>query len=231
VRQAMSALSLRFSPNQTVAEAEKLLISRVESGAPVVDGHDNLQGVLTQVDIQQVPPTEREHRLVKDAMKRDVLVAFPDETLDEALERLTSHRISWMPIVDQEAESASGNRVVGVLSAADIVRAYRTTLMKDSRRMRGLVDGTVMIETKMKPGMPLAGKRLREAHLPGECLVVSIRRQEELLFPRGSTVIEAGDLVTFLVSPQGEERLQQYLNTPGSPTEPSSRPEAMATES
>jgi CIC family chloride channel protein len=231
VRQAMSALSLRFSPAQTVAEAEKLLISRVESGAPVVDGHDNLQGVLTQVDIQKIPAAEREHRLVKDAMKRDVLVAFPDETLDEALERLTSHRISWMPIVDQEAESASGNRVVGVLSAADIVRAYRTTLMKDSRRMRGLVDGTVMIETKMKPGMPLAGKRLREAHLPGECLVVSIRRQEELLFPRGSTVIEAGDLVTFLVSPQGEERLQQYLNTPGSPTEPSSRPEAMATES
>jgi Trk K+ transport system NAD-binding subunit len=77
--------------------------------------------------------------------------------------------------------------------------------------MRGLVEGTVMIEEKIKPGMRLANRPLREAHLPPESLVVSIRRQDELLFPRGSVVIEPGDVVTFLVSPTGEERLQQYL--------------------
>jgi hypothetical protein len=32
-----------------------------------------------------------------------------------------------------------------------------------------------------------------------------------MLFPRGSTIIEAGDVVTFLVSPSGEERLHAYL--------------------
>lgn len=59
--------------------------------------------------------------------------------------------------------------------------------------------------------MRLANRPLREAHLPAESLVVSIRRQDELLFPRGSVIIEPGDAVTFLVSPSGEERLQQYL--------------------
>jgi len=59
--------------------------------------------------------------------------------------------------------------------------------------------------------MRLAGRPLREAQLPTESLAVSIRRQNELLFPRGSTIIEPGDLVTFLVSPVGEERLRAYL--------------------
>ena len=68
-----------------------------------------------------------------------------------------------------------------------------------------------MLEAEIEPGTRLAGRSLREAQLPPESLVVSIRRQNALLFPRGNTVIEAGDLATFLVSPDGEERLRAYL--------------------
>lgn len=77
--------------------------------------------------------------------------------------------------------------------------------------MRGLVEGTVMVETKIEPGMPLADKALRDANLPKDTLVVSIRRNGEFIFPRGRAVIEPGDMVTFLVSPDGEAGLQQYL--------------------
>jgi chloride channel protein, CIC family len=80
--------------------------------------------------------------------------------------------------------------------------------------MRGLVEGTVMVETKIKSEMPLANVPLREARLPAGCLVVSIRRHDELLFPRGSMVILPDDVVTFLVNPQGEEQLQRYLAEP-----------------
>ncbi len=77
--------------------------------------------------------------------------------------------------------------------------------------MPGLVEGTVMVETQIEPGMPLAGKTLREANLPKNTLVVSIRRNGEFIFPRGSAVVEPDDMVTFLVSPDSELRLQQYL--------------------
>ncbi len=86
--------------------------------------------------------------------------------------------------------------------------------------MRGLVTGTVMVEVKIEPGMPLAGKPLRDAHLPKDSLVVSIRRNGELIFPRGSAVIEPGDMVTFLVNPSGEDRLRQYLAQRASVPEP-----------
>jgi chloride channel protein, CIC family len=211
VRQAMTAHPLRFSPEQTLAEAEQQLAHHNESGAPVVDQHGNLQGVLTMADIQRIPLAEREQSCVEGAMQRDVLAIYPDDTLDEALEELTNKRVSWAPVVD--AEALSGDRhVMGTISAASIVRLYRQTLAKDSRRMRGLIEGTVMLETTIQSEMHLANVPLRDAQLPAECLVVSIRREDELLFPRGSTVIRPGDVVTFLVNPRGEARLQHYLH-------------------
>jgi CIC family chloride channel protein len=210
VRQAMTVPSLSFSPQQVLMEAEQRFNERIESGGPVIDQQGHLQGVLTLVDIQRVPPEERSKRLVKEVMNRDVLVASPDETLDEALEELTRKRVSWMPVVDTELEDGSQS-VMGVLSVANIVRTYRQTLAKDSRRMRGLIEGTVMLETTIEAGMYLAGRPLREAKLPPDTLVVSIRREGDLLFPRGRTIILPGDVVTFLTSPRGEEYLQHYL--------------------
>ncbi len=216
VRQAMSALTLRFTCDQTVTEAEKQLANHIESGAPVVDERGYLQGVLTLADIQRIPLAEREKYSVKEAVHHDPLFVSPDDTLDEALEALTSQRVSWAPVVD--VETVNGEHVIGTISAASIIRLYRQTLAKDSRRMRGLVEGTVMVETIIKPEMHLANIPLREAQLPAECLVVSIRRHDELLFPRGSTVILPGDVVTFLVNPRGEERLQAYLKELPAPT-------------
>jgi CIC family chloride channel protein len=210
VRRAMTALTLRFTPQQTAAEAEALLAERTINGAPVLDSRGNLLGVLTLADIGRVPLSERGLRLVGEAMYREVLVVQPDETLDVALEQLTSHRVGWMPVVEGET-AIGGRQVVGRISALDITRVYREELAKGSRRMRGMVEGTVMVEAIIEPGMRLAGRPLREAKLPPQCLVVSIRRQNEMLFPRGSTTIEAGDMVTFLVSPSGEELLHTYL--------------------
>ena len=59
-------------------------------GPPVLDQAGNLLGILTLADIQSVPLAERAQRQVKDAMTREVLVAYPDDSLDEALEQLTS---------------------------------------------------------------------------------------------------------------------------------------------
>ena len=210
VGQAMTPPPLHLSPQQTIAEAEQQLAERTVGGASVLDAHGSLLGVLTIADIERVPFAERGKRTVQEAMNRDVLVAHTNDTLDVALEQLTSHRIGWMPVVEGDTIPGA-SRLVGRISAQEIMRAYRETLAKGSRRMRGLVEGTVMLEAEIEPSTRLVGRPLREAHLPPESLVVSIRRHNELLFPRGRTVIEVGDLVTFLVSPNGEERLRAYL--------------------
>lgn len=210
VQKAMQPLMLRFAPGQFLSQAEVLLGQHKASGAPVIDQAGNLVGVLTMADIERIPREERAQRFVNEAMHNDVLTFYPGDTLDEALEGLSTRRVSWAPVID--AEGLTGDRsVLGLISVADIVHLYRETVAKDVRRMRGLVEGTVMLETTIEPGMHLARVALREAQLPPETLVVSIRRSGELLFPRGSSVIEPGDVVTFMVSIKAEEQLHRYL--------------------
>ena len=210
VQKAMQPLVLLFAPGQFLSQAEALLAQQKVSGAPVIDQAGKLVGVLTMADIERIPREERVLRFVNEAMHNDVLTFFPDDTLDEALEGLSTRRVSWAPVID--AEGLTGDRgVLGLISVADIVHLYRETVAKDVRRMRGLVEGTVMIETTIEPGMRLARVALREAQLPPESLVVSIRRSGELLFPRGSSIIEPGDVVTFMVSIKAERQLQRYL--------------------
>ncbi|GHO47929.1 chloride channel protein [Ktedonospora formicarum] len=210
VRQAMKPLTLQFAPGEALSRAASTLTEKGLSGASVIDQQGCLVGVLTLADIERVPIEKRQESFVSDAMHHDPLTFYPVATLDEALERLSNQRVSWAPVVDVESLPGHVN-ILGILAVSDIVTLYRQTLAKASRRMRGLVTGTVMLEITVEPGMLLADVPLREAQLPHECLVVSIRQGGDQLFPRGGSVIQVGDFVTFMVSPSGEERLQSYL--------------------
>ena len=140
-QQAMSPLALRFAPEQTIASASQSLSDRPETGAPVVDAKGKLLGVLTQADIQRVSATEREKRLVRDVMRKDVVEFHPSDTLDDALERLASRHVSWAPVVSLETETG-GRIVLGWLSTADIMKLYRSTLLKDTQKMGRVIRRT-----------------------------------------------------------------------------------------
>ncbi|MGH2481347.1 MAG: TrkA C-terminal domain-containing protein, partial [Ktedonobacteraceae bacterium] len=202
-------LTMSIAPGQTLAQAEQMLTQNNETYISVIDASGKLMGTLTQAEIQQIPLEDRSIQTVETVMQRDVLTITPDEALDKVLEQLTAHRVNWAPVLDLDDDN-----VAGTISTTQIMRAYRQTLTKDAKRMRGLTQGTVMLEVEIRAEMPLAGKTLRDAHLPNESLVISIRHQNEQIFPRGGTTIQAGDVVTFMVSPAGEERLQTYLKVP-----------------
>ena len=209
VEQAMTPVLVALRETQTLAEAAALLTLHDRYGAPVLDEKGLLRGVLTQTDIERVTPSERAERRVAGAMKRDVLVIQADERLDEALEELTTSRVSWAPVVGEA--QAQDRRVVGVVSTASIMQLYRNTLTQNVRRMHGIVEGTMMQEIEMKPEMVLSGRALRDAELPPGCLVISIKRGSTWHFPRGRTVILPGDIITVLMNPQGEAQWQEYI--------------------
>ncbi len=210
VRQAMSPVVVRLSSTQSIVEALSLLGQAEQKGGPVVDEQDILQGVFDLEDVQHIPLEQREGQTVGEVMRHDVPTIQADEALDNALEQLTSYRVHWAPVI--EAEPLSPEHLpIGILSTANIVNLYRATTTKEAHRMQGMVDGTIMTETTVEPNMPLANRLLRDAKIPADCLVVSICRGNEQLFPRGRTLIKPGDTLTLLMSPRGEVRWSDYL--------------------
>jgi NhaP-type Na+/H+ and K+/H+ antiporter len=87
-----------------------------------------------------------------------------------------------------------------------------------------------MIETTVEPEMQLANRVLRDASIPADCLVVSIRRGSEQLFPRGRTLIKPGDVLTVLMSPRGEMHWNDYLHSYPGQAEEKSTPQKNVSE-
>ncbi len=146
VRQAMVPIPVSLQEKQTVAEAAHLLAENDLRGAPVLSKEGMLQGVLTQTDIDRVPSTKRDQRQVKEAMKRNVLQLHADETLDRALEELTTQRVSWAPVVEETKALTQERRVIGVISIPQMVQFYRKNLARDSHQMQEL--SAIMHEAK-----------------------------------------------------------------------------------
>jgi potassium/hydrogen antiporter len=55
-----------------------------------------------------------------------------------------------------------------------------------------------LVDLRVAPASPAAGKQLVDLHLPKSVLVVLVSRDDEFLVPRGATVLEAGDSLTVL---------------------------------
>jgi len=70
-----------------------------------------------------------------------------------------------------------------------------------------------IIEEVVCSGSQLEGKRVQSIRWPERCLIVSIRRGEEEIIPRGSTRIWAGDFLYLLVDLGKESDMKAYLKS------------------
>ena len=64
--------------------------------------------------------------LVKDVMTKEVITAFPDESLSLIFDRLTTYSIECLPVIEREQPQ----RILGILSFRDIESRYETALTK-----------------------------------------------------------------------------------------------------
>ena len=117
VRDFMTAPVVTEGPEASMGVLSAVLRLRRISAVPILD-EGNLVGIVSTTDILRAPATAR----AKDVMSRHVVVAFPDESLDDASRRLAAGRVHRVVAVDRQSET----KVTGVLAACDVLRAVRT---------------------------------------------------------------------------------------------------------
>jgi len=68
-----------------------------------------------------------------------------------------------------------------------------------------------LVELKITSESRVTGKTIRELTWPTGCVVASIMHEGEVIFPRGATVLNAGDIVVGLVAPEAEEQFRRVF--------------------
>jgi CBS domain-containing protein len=147
-RDVMTTEVVTVRPETTVQELAKILSEKSISGAPVVDAGNRLVGLVSEGDLLHRAETGTERRVqprrswwldsvvaeeemardyvkahgrtVADIMTRDVISVGETADLADIAMLLETKRIKRVPVV-------AGDRLVGIVSRANLVRALATT--------------------------------------------------------------------------------------------------------
>lgn len=112
---------------QTVSVVDKVRFARnmmeqsTHHGFPVLDQEGRMVGIVCGEDVRRAVHLMKLDAPVSDVMVRDIMVAYPDETLNKALARLGSQDLGHIPVVERDAP----DHVVGIITRTDIIEAYK----------------------------------------------------------------------------------------------------------
>lgn len=106
------------TPQDDLAHAARIMRDRDVGIVPVVEGEDGqrLLGVITDRDIaiRHVAEGHGGNCRVEEAMSReDLVVARPDDDVDEVMRRMREHQVRRVPVVED-------GRLIGIISQADL---------------------------------------------------------------------------------------------------------------
>jgi CBS domain-containing protein len=107
-----------ISKKQTVVEAAQLMSAKNIGAAPVVE-NDRVVGIFSERDIMNrvvAKNLDPQKTTVEQVMTKDLIVATPSETIDQAEARMKQHNIRHLPVVTED-------RLVGIVSLRDLIEA------------------------------------------------------------------------------------------------------------
>lgn len=126
VKDWMSADVVTITPETTLPEAHQIMTTEEIRRLPVVDRDGRLIGIVSIGDVRGAEPSpatslsiwEMNYLLlsltIDKIMTRNPRTITADATIAEAARTMLEHRISGLPVVDEE------HRVIGIITESDI---------------------------------------------------------------------------------------------------------------
>ena len=218
VGEVMETDMMTLRETDSLVAATDLFTRTRHHGLPVVNGLGELVGILTVQDIERTQAgADGAARTVGDACTRDLLVTYPDESIGEALRRMSTRDVGRLPVVDRDHP----RRLLGVLRRTDLVRAYdvaltrRTTLRH--RAQAGRLDVSTSAEVSVQEitvqrGAPCIGQCIGQVGWPRDSVIASLRRGRRMLVPHGDTILQAGDVLVVVAEGEAAEEARRLCS-------------------
>lgn len=222
---------LALYPDQTLNDALRLFGLHDVGRIPVVDRANprRLLGILRRADVIKAynaglaRKLDVEQRI--EQLKMQHLSGMETTEVElKANSVAVGHRIRDIPFPEH-------SMVVSVRRANQIIIPHEGMLLQSGDRVTLLADRTHMEAARERLIKPdphpdvhtqyaefvvttdslVSGKRIREIDLGADCLVVTIKRDEELLIPHGQTAILPGDVLVLLTRSCDLEKIAQRI--------------------
>jgi CIC family chloride channel protein len=216
VREIMTTDTDTVSPDLPIPFLVEVFDSTHHHGLPVSDADGNLVGVVTLQDLDEAlgEPNFEDRRVIDIATTKDLLVAFPEESVWEALRRLSLRDVGRLPVL----ENRDSRKIVGLIRRSDIVRAYNIAIRNRSQHQYkseilklGKLDDATFLHIAISPEADVVGQRVNQIDLPEECLIVSVQRGKKQYVVHGKTIIRPGDRLTVFTKQDFSEQVKERL--------------------
>jgi chloride channel protein, CIC family len=117
-----------------IAKNDPIISKR--QGTLVIDADQNLAGIVTRGDLIQALANQSCGDIsVLEIGKTDLVVAYPDETLHDAIAKMLKHDIGRLPVVNRQKP----NRAIGYIGRADVLNARMRLHEEEEARSQGPV--------------------------------------------------------------------------------------------
>jgi CBS domain-containing protein len=126
-------------PEMTVGEMAERMAQRepgydITQGLPIANGDGRLVGIVTQGDLLCALEEDPAGRMaVSEAGTMKPIVAYPDESVNDALFRMLQIDIGRLPVVSRE----DPERMVGYLNRASVLNAWTRQMHEEGVREHG----------------------------------------------------------------------------------------------
>jgi CIC family chloride channel protein len=206
--------------HEPLAAALDTLAATRRQSLPVLNQANELVGILTLQDIDRaVEQSDGAALTVGDICSRDLLVAYPDETVGATVRRMSAHDVGRLPVVSRR----NPRQMLGLLRHHELVRAYDAALARRAAQRHSAHH--VRLDSRMPPGVQVeafevmagaacARQRVAAVAWPRDCVLVSLRRGRRTLIPHGDTLLQAGDSLVVAGSAGSLSQVQALCERP-----------------
>ena len=125
VREIMSRDVVCLSEKSSVYDVVDVMLSNQIGALPLVDGDENLVGIVTERDIALSLAGEIDDRTAQDYMSTKVFTTTPGTPIESACKIMVRNGLRRIPIVGGEADiSKAAKKLLGIVTSTDLIRFF-----------------------------------------------------------------------------------------------------------
>lgn len=125
VREIMSRDVICLSEKSSIYDVVDVMLANQIGALPIVDGDENLVGIVTERDIALSLADEIDDRTAQDYMSTKVFTTTPGTPIESACKIMVRNGLRRIPIVGGEADiSKAAKKLLGIVTSTDLIRFF-----------------------------------------------------------------------------------------------------------